>query len=309
MTGEPGAAASPGFRAGYVAIIGDPNVGKSTLMNRFLGQKISIVSPKPQTTRHKILGILSSPSSQIVFLDTPGIIAPSYLLQEVMMSAASSAMEDADVLLFMVDATSPDTGDAFHHEQTFARMKELGVPAYLAINKVDAVAKQELLPVIAFYANRFTFREIFPVSAVTGDGTGALRDALVSQLPEHPPYYPDDIVSEHQERFFVGEIIREKIFLKCQQEIPYSATVEIVEFKERESGKWYISADIYVERESQKAIVIGKRGSMLKEIGAMARKSIEDFLQHAVFLELRVRVRKEWREDGPSLERFGYRGS
>jgi GTP-binding protein Era len=297
---------APGFRCGYVTIIGEPNVGKSTLLNGLLGQKISIVTNKPQTTRHRILGILSTETQQIIFLDTPGIIKPKYLLQEVMMQLASSAITDADVLIFMIEATNPKTGSDLSHEEAFKRLEGLKRPVFLVINKVDLVPKAELLPVIDFYARQYPFTEIFPISALRMEGTEDLLSALVRELPLHPPLYPLDIASEHSERFFVSEIIREKIFLKCQEEIPYSTTVDIVEFKERGRGKWFISADVYVERDSQKGIVIGKAGSMLKEIGRVARQDIEKFLDHPVFLELRVKVRENWRGDPEWLKRLGY---
>jgi GTP-binding protein Era len=310
----------PGYRCGYAAIVGEPNVGKSTLMNALLGQKISIVTKKPQTTRHKILGILSAGSFQAVFLDTPGIIVPRYALHEAMMVSARSAVADADVVLFMVDALRPGFDRDTTEDATLALLKESGRPVYLVLNKVDAVEKPVLLPMIRAYAEKFPFREIFPISALKRDGTDALLAAIARDLPEHPPLYPTDIVSEQSERFFVGEIIREKIFVKCQEEVPYSTTVDIVEFKERGPGaapgsggprtkarKWFISADIYVERDSQKGILIGKQGAMLKEIGALARKDIESFLEHQVFLELHVKVRERWREDGAWLERLGYK--
>lgn len=295
------------FRTGYVAIIGEPNVGKSTLMNALLGQKISIVTPKAQTTRHKILGILSTQEYQMIFLDTPGIIKPKYLLQEVMMEFASSAVQDADVLLFMIDVTKPGIDGDLAHTEAFRKLKGLNKPVFLLINKVDAVDKGEVLPVIAFYAKAFPFKEIFPISALKGEGTSELLAATAQLLPKHPPFYPLDIVSEHSERFFVSEIIREKIFLCTKEEIPYSTTVEIVEFKEREAAKTFISAEIYVERDSQKGILIGKKGAMLKEIGAKSRKAIEEFLQHPVFLELHVKVQREWRENLSALARLGYK--
>ncbi len=298
----------PHFRAGYVTIIGEPNVGKSTLMNALLEQKISIVTNKPQTTRHKILGILSGADYQIIFLDTPGIIKPRYLLQEVMMQFASTAIQDADLLFFMIEATSPGMqGKDLAHEEAFKRLEGLHKPVYLVVNKVDLVEKDTLLPIIDFYAKKFPFQEIFPISALKRDGTTTLVSAAVRALPEHPPFYPLDIVSEQNQRFFVAEIIREKIFVKTQEEIPYSTTVDIVDFKERERGKWFISADVYVERDSQKGILIGKKGAMLKEIGHLARKEIEQFLEHQVFLELHVKVRENWREDKNWLARLGYK--
>lgn len=297
------------FRCGYVAIIGEPNVGKSTLMNGLIGQKLSIVTRKPQTTRHKILGILSTDECQIIFLDTPGIIKPKYLLHEAMMAFASSALTDADVVLFMIDALDPKVGVDLTHEDAFSKLKGLRKPVFLVINKVDAVNKVEILPIIEFYSKSFAFKEIFPISALKLDGTEALVKSIARELPKHPPFFPPDSVSDQNERFFVSEIIREKIFQKYQQEIPYSTAVEIVEFKEREEGKTFINADIYVERDSQKGILIGKEGAALKQIGRWARKDIEEFLQHPVFLELHVKVRKDWREDGEWLTRLGYRES
>lgn len=296
----------PGYRCGYVTIIGEPNVGKSTLMNTLLQQKISIVTPKAQTTRHKVLGILSTEQFQMIFLDTPGIIKPKYLLHEVMMEFASLAIRDADVLFFMIDATKPGLDADVSHDEAFQKLKGLDKPVFLVINKVDAVEKGELLPVIDSYAKAYPFRETFPISALNGIGTAELTASAARLLPVHPPLYPTDIVSEQNERFFVSEIIREKIFLLTQEEIPYSTTVEIVEFKEREGGKTFISAEIYVERESQKGILIGKKGTMLKEIGRRARREIEEFLQHPVFLELHVKVHKEWRENRSALARLGY---
>jgi len=295
------------FRCGYATIIGEPNVGKSTLMNGLLQQKISIVTNKPQTTRHKILGILSGEGHQVVFLDTPGIIKPRYLLQEAMMQFATSAMADADVLLFMIEATSPKMDKDLAHEEAFSRLQGMQKPVLLVINKSDTVKKGDILPIIDFYSKAFPFKEILPISALTLDGTAELLEEIIRLLPQHPPFYPLDIVSEASERFFVAEIIREKIFMKYKEEVPYSTTVDIVEFKEREAGKTFISADIYVERDSQKGILIGKQGGALKEIGRMARTDIEKFLQHPVFLEMHVKVRPDWRRDDTWLARLGYK--
>jgi GTP-binding protein Era len=294
------------FRCGYVAIIGDPNVGKSTLMNGLVGRKLSIVTAKPQTTRHRVLGILSANEHQVVFLDTPGIIRPKYMLQEAMMASASSALEDADVILFMIDAIHARVGTDLTHEEAFSKLQGLQKPVFLVINKVDAVKKPEILPMIDFYAQAFSFKEIFPISALKLDGTTELVKAVVSELPLHPPFFPLDDLSEHNERFFVSEIIREKIFESYGQEIPYATAVDIAEFREKEGGKTYISADIYVERDSQKGILIGKKGDKLKQIGTRARRDIEAFLHHTVFLELHVKVRKDWRGDDKALSQFGY---
>jgi GTP-binding protein Era len=295
------------FHCGYVAIIGDPNVGKSTLMNALIGQKISIVTNKPQTTRHKILGIVSKDQHQVIFLDTPGLLKPKYLLQDAMMDFARSAINDADIVLLMIDATDPKIGPDIEHAAAFAILQGVGKPVYLVINKIDLVGKEAVLPVMAFYSDKFSFKEIFPVSALQQNGTQDLMESLVGELPENPPYYPLDIVSEHSERFFVSEIIREKIFEKFKEEIPYSTTVDIVEFKDQAGRKTVISAEIYVERESQKGILIGKKGSALKVVGESARKDIETFLGRAVFLELRVKVREKWREKEAWLKRLGYR--
>ena len=311
----------PEYRCGYVAIIGEPNVGKSTLMNGLLEQKISIVTKKPQTTRHRILGILTTTAYQAVFLDTPGIIQPRYALHEAMMESAASAVGDADIILFMVDASRPSSGGDAAEDAILAQLAASARPVFLVLNKVDLIDKSLLLPMIERYAARHPFREIFPVSALTLDGTDGLMASVAAGLPVHPPLYPADIVSEHQDRFFVAEIIREKIFMRCQEEVPYSTTVEITEFIERgkpaegeapvpgRSGKpqkWFISADIHVERDSQKGILIGKKGGMLKEIGELARRDIERFLGHQVFLDLHVRVREGWRTDREWIDRQGY---
>ncbi len=295
------------FKSGYVAIVGEPNVGKSTLMNAFLQQKISIVTPKPQTTRRNILGILSGEDHQIIFLDTPGILKPKYLLHEVMVEFADMAIHDADIILLMIEANHPKIDHDSEHGLIFNRLKRLKKPVFLLINKIDRVHKNMLLPIIEYYRKLLLFREIFPISALTLDGVAELKNSLIQSLSEHPPFYPSDIVSDHPERFFVGEIIREKIFQKYRDEIPYSTEVEILEFKEREKGKDFISAEISVERESQKGIIIGKGGKALKELGETARADVEQFLGLPVFLELYVKVREKWREREEWLKRFGYK--
>jgi GTP-binding protein Era len=277
-------------------------------MNSILGQKISIVTPKPQTTRHKVLGICSTESSQIIFLDTPGILEPRYLLHERMMDNAATAMEEADLVLFMVDANDSVQDSWVLQEPAVRRISSLRAPSFLLINKVDCVRKPSLLPMMEFYAGKNLFREIFPVSALRRDGIEELLKAIIPLLPEHPPLYPLDIVSNHNERFLVSEIIREKVFLLCKEEIPYSTAVDIIEFKEREAGKTFVSAEIYVERSSQRGILIGKKGAMLKRIGASARIEIEKFLERPVYLELQVKVREEWRQKRTWLDRLGYGG-
>lgn len=298
--------ANKSFRAGYVAIVGEPNVGKSTLMNNLLQQKLSIVTPKPQTTRHKILGILSGENYQVVFFDTPGLLKPKYLLHEAMIESAHSAIDNADLVLFMIDAAHPNVDTMPKDNPAFDVLRRVKGPVYLLINKIDLVKKAGLLPIMESYSKQYPFREIIPVSALTLDGVNKIKEMIIQILPEHPPYYPTDIVSDQSERFFATEIIREKIFRQFRQEIPYSTTVEIVEFKEREKQKDFISAEVYVERDSQRGILIGKGGQALKEIGEEARKEIEAFLGRGVFLELHVKVQKDWRDDKIWLKRLGY---
>ena len=292
------------FKAGYVAIVGEPNVGKSTLMNSLLNQKISIVTPKPQTTRQRVLGILSRDDAQIVFLDTPGLIKPKYLLHQKMLSSAEAALNDADVIVVMTEVSRGTMIPA--EVEKLVLKKYAAKPILLVINKVDAVYKPEILPTMAEFSQRSEFKEVIPISALKQDNLDDLLKTLLRYLPVHEPFYPTDIVSDSPERFFVSEFIREKVFEQFSEEIPYSTAVEITEFKEREAGKTYISADIVVERESQKGILIGKGGEALKLVGQAARREIELFLQHPVFLELRVKVREHWRERESLLKSYGY---
>lgn len=297
-------AVSATFRAGYVAIVGEPNVGKSTLLNALLGQKISIVTSKPQTTRQRVLGILSREDAQIVFLDTPGLLQPKYLLHETMVRSAQSALADADVILLLTEVGRgtglPDVvGQALEQGA-------LGKTLFLVINKVDTVPRDQVLPVIAHFAGEGKFKEIIPVSALKGENLEDLLKTVVREMPLHPPLYPPDIVSESPERFFVAELIREAIFEQFHEEIPYSTAVAITEFKEREAGKTFINADIVVERSSQKGILIGAKGTALKKVGQSSRRSIEQFLGRPVFLELHVKVRERWRESEGWLRKLGY---
>jgi len=303
---EESPSAANAFKAGYAAIVGEPNVGKSTLLNTLLGQKISIVTNKPQTTRHRILGILTRPDVQIIFLDTPGIVKPKYLLHEAMMDASRSAAFDADIVLWMIDAAEA-ARDISSNQAEMQFLQKVKKPVFLLINKIDRMKKEDLLPIIGAYAQRSVFREIFPVSALHKFGIEELIIGISAVLPEHPPYYPADMLSEQPEKFFVAELIREKIFEKFREEIPYSTTVDIIEFKEQEGRKDVVRAEIYVERDSQKGILIGKQGQMLKEIGELSRIEIEQFLGRPVFLELYVKVREQWRKDDAWLKRLGYR--
>ncbi len=290
------------FRCGYVALIGKPNVGKSTLLNALMGQKLSIVTRKPQTTRHRILGIRSDEKRQIIFLDTPGIIQPRYKLQESMMHEVRGAIRDADVTIFMADATQ-DEPDTFS-------LKHLGEKrAILAINKMDLIRKEDVIPLVNAYVETRDFDEVIPISALNGENIDLLMEQIDTRLPMGPPFYPPDMISEHPERFFVSEIVREKILEQYQQEIPYSVQVNVISHEERleEEGKDLIHADIVVERGSQKGILIGKGGKALKRLGTAARKDIEDFLGRPVFLKLHVKVRENWRERESFLRSYGYR--
>jgi GTP-binding protein Era len=305
MTGSGTTSAEDRFRAGYVALVGRPNAGKSTLLNALLGQKLSIVSSKPQTTRHRIVGILNGDGFQVVFLDTPGMIEPKYLLQNSMMKAVHSALRDADLLVRLVDASIvPPAGEAAVEEAFTAR---LTIPEILVLNKTDIAAADQVRRLSErAAAGARPPRKIVQISALRGTGLDLLREDIVSFLPFHPPYYPDDSLSDANERFFVAEIIREKIFECYREEIPYSTTVRILAFEEKAGRKDRIEAEICVERESQKGILIGGRGAALKKVGQLARADIETFLDRPVFLELRVKVREKWRDDRLWLQRLGY---
>jgi GTPase len=292
------------YKAGYVAIVGEPNVGKSTLLNALLEQKISIVTNKPQTTRQRVLGILSKEDAQIIFLDTPGLLKPKYLLHKEMIKSAESALSDSDVVLVMTQ-TSRGTEIPIEVSERILPLYKTK-PILLVINKVDKVNKAYLLPVIETFAKLGYFKEIIPISALRRDNLDAIVHSLIQYLPVHEAFYPPDIVSESPERFFVAEFIREQLFEKFSEEIPYSTAVEIREFNERKTGKILINADIFVERDSQKGIIIGKRGEALKSVGTSSRIQIEEFLQRAVFLELHVKVREKWRESEVMLHRLGY---
>jgi GTP-binding protein Era len=279
-------------------------VGKSTLVNALLDFKLSIVTNKPQTTRHRILGILNEDNSQAIFLDTPGLIEAHYKLQEAMINAVTAAINDADVLLLMLDATKSVIDQEF---ATCKRLLDTKKQVLVAINKCDAVAKNSILPIIDELHRKMSISTILPISALTGDGLPELKNEIVALLPTGPPFYPTDQVTEHPERFFVAEIIREQIFRKYGEEIPYATTVIIETFKERAQGKDYINAKIIVERKSQKAILIGKGGKALKEIGKLARDEIETFLGRKIYLELWVAVREKWRSKDLYLKEFGYK--
>ena len=294
------------FKSGYVAIVGAPNVGKSTLLNRLLKQKISITAPKPQTTRNRILGILTSSNYQIVLVDTPGIHKAQDEFNRGLVDTALSTLSEADAVCFMIE---PEGAGRQTNEYILQNLRSTPTPVILLINKVDTVRnKGELLPLIETYRERMTFQAIIPVSALTGDGVGDVLDEIVPLLPEGPQYYPTDSLTDQPERFFVAELVREKIFHLVHQEIPYAVAVVIDKFTEfPERSRIEIDATINVERDSQKAIIIGKGGLMLKEIGKQARKEIEIFLGCHIYLSLFVRVQKNWRKDPRALLEFGYR--
>lgn len=292
------------FRSGFISIIGRPNVGKSTLLNEILKEKIAIISKKPQTTRNRILGIRNTEQSQMIFIDTPGIHKPKYRLNEIMVKTAVDTLKEVDVVAFLVEAGDGAGGGDRYIIDTF--LNDIEVPVVLIINKIDLVKKENLLPLIGEYNHIHKFAEIIPVSALKGDNVEHLLDVLEGYLPEGPKYYPDDIYTDQPERFIAAEIVREKIINRTKEEIPYSVAVAIEEFKERENGNIYISALIYVERDSQKGIIIGRAGRMLKDIGTEAREGIEKLLGTKVFLELRVKVKKDWRSDNRVLKELGY---
>ncbi len=290
-----------GHRSGYVAIIGKPNAGKSTLMNRLLGSKVSITTHKPQTTRHQILGIHSEEDMQIIFLDTPGVINPRYELQKAMMKTVDRARTDADIILLIVDVTDYKVpGRIF---KMFSSMK--GKKFFLIINKIDKTSDQQSQVVAKELQEKFDFDDTLLVSALNGDGLQKLMDTIKANIKPGPPFYPKDMISEQPVRFFVAEMIREQLFLLYHQEIPYSSTIDIVQYDERDDLD-YISADIVVNRNSQKGILIGKGGKAIKKLGKSAREVIQKFVDKKVYLDLHVKVREKWREDPNRVRHYGY---
>ena len=290
------------FKSGYVSIIGGPNVGKSTLVNRLVGAKLSIVTPKPQTTRSIIRGILTTDEVQIIFMDTAGIHKPKDMLGEYMVSAAKKTFFDANIIYLMVENVPPRAQD----RQLIEELRETGKPVFLLINKVDLVPKNSILPVIEAYHSVMDFAEIVPISALNGDNTDALLKETIARLPEGPPYFPEDITSDQIEREFIAEFVREQIFLHTFEEVPYSTAVVIDDMTEREAGGAYIISTIYVEKDSQKGIIIGKGGQMIKKIGEEARREIEEFMGYKVYLELHVKVEKSWRREIKAMRKLGY---
>ncbi len=287
-------------KAGFIAIVGRPNVGKSTLLNKLIGEKLSAVTPKSQTTRHKILGILNGENIQAIFLDTPGLMfKPKDRLDEIMLNSASETLRDADIVLWIVEP--------YEIEAMPVQLKESHKKAIVIINKIDLIDKLILLPLIDGYQKTYNLTEIIPISSKKGYGCDILLEEICQKLPEQSFFYEDDIVSLQTERFFAEELIREKIYFLYREEVPYSATVQVEEFKEREKGKDYIRAIIYIERDSQKAILIGEDGRGLRRLGEAARKELERVRGRPLYLELYVKTKKDWRKNEGLLREFGYK--
>ncbi|GGJ09256.1 GTPase Era [Alicyclobacillus cellulosilyticus] len=293
-----------GFRSGFAALIGRPNVGKSTLLNALVGHKVAITSHRPQTTRNRIRGVLNLENAQVVFIDTPGLHKPKHALGEMMVKAAESTLREVDAVLAVMDATEPDhPGDA----HVLERLKAVDTPVMLLINKVDAVPKPSVLEIIAAYKDRLPFHAILPVSALDGTNLDALKAELVQVLPEGPRYYPEGMITDHPESFLIAEIIREKVLLLTREEVPHSVMVEVEQLVPRqEKNLVYVHAVIYTERESQKAILIGKGGQMLKQVGQLARQELEILLGTRLFLELWVKVKRDWRNHPGLLRQWGF---
>ncbi len=288
-------------KSGFVNIIGNPNVGKSTLMNALVGERLSIITSKAQTTRHRILGIVNGEDFQIVYSDTPGILNPKYMLQEAMLKFVNTAFIDADIILYVTDVK--ETSDK--NEKYINKLKHSKTPIFVLLNKIDLSTQEEVEKLVAFWNEILPAATVFPISALEKFNLGSVFDQIMEMLPVGPPFYPKDALTDKTERFFVEEIIREKILLNYQKEIPYSVEIEVEAFKEEETIV-RISAVIYVARDSQKGILIGHKGKMLKKIGTDARKDIEGFLDKKVFLELFVKVKKDWRNNSNMLKGFGY---
>jgi GTP-binding protein Era len=293
-----------GYKSGFVSIIGRPNVGKSTFLNRIIGQKIAIMSDKPQTTRNKIQGVYTENDSQVIFIDTPGIHKPKHKLGDFMVKMAQTTLKEVDIVLFMVNAVE---GFGRGEEFIIEKLKETKQPVFLVINKIDQLHPEQLLELIDQYRKLHEFAEIVPISALDGNNVDALIGTIKKYLPEGPQYYPENQVTDHPERFIIAELIREKVLHLTREEVPHSVAVVIDAIQKREGGAVYINATIVVERASQKGIIIGKQGKMLKEVGKRARFDIEALLGSKVFLEVWVKVQKDWRNKMSQLRDLGFR--
>ncbi|MBM7697983.1 GTPase Era [Kurthia huakuii] len=293
------------FKSGFISIIGRPNVGKSTFLNRVIGQKIAIMSDKPQTTRNKVQGVLTEDDAQMIFIDTPGIHKPKHKLGEFMSKVSKNALREVDAIMFMVNAQQKlGSGDRY----VIDMLKGTKTPVFLIINKIDTIHPDEILKIVDQYKDEFDFAEIVPISALQGNNVDNLLTTLKKYLPEGPQYYPADQVTDHPERFIIAELIREKALHLTRDEVPHSLAVEIEKIRrEEDEDRVHVMATVIVERDSQKGIIIGKRGAMLKEIGTRARKDIENLLGSKVYLELWVKVQKDWRDRSSQLRDYGYR--
>lgn len=292
------------FKSGFVTIVGRPNVGKSTLMNKILGEKLSIVSNKPQTTRNNIQTILTRENYQIIFVDTPGIHKPKHKLGEYMVNSAKESMKDVDLVLFL---TNPDSeigrGDKFILES----LKNSKAPVFLVLNKVDENTQERVAESLKMYSEAFDFKEIIPISALKGKNVDTLINLMVEALPEGPKYYPDDMITDVQERFVVSEIVREKALRTLRDEVPHGIAVDVIQMKKKENGTYHIEVDLICEKDSHKGIIIGKNGESLKKIGSAARYELEKFLNSKVNIKIWVKVRKEWRDNQSLLKELGYK--
>ncbi|MGG4040498.1 GTPase Era [Bacillus smithii] len=293
------------YKSGFISIIGRPNVGKSTFLNRVIGQKIAIMSDKPQTTRNRIQGVYTTDDAQMIFIDTPGIHKPKHKLGDFMVKTAVNALKEVDLILFMANVTE---GLGRGEQYIIEMLKDIQTPVFLVLNKIDQIHPDELFPMIEQYKELYPFQEIFPISALNGNNVDRLLSAIKEYLPEGPQYYPADQVTDHPERFIVSELIREKVLHLTREEVPHSIAV-LIDKMEREEEKdlVHIMATIIVERDSQKGIIIGKQGRMLKEVGKRARMDIENLLGSKVFLELWVKVQKDWRDKISALREYGFR--
>jgi GTPase len=287
-------------KAGFVSIIGSPNVGKSTLMNVLVGEKLSIITHKAQTTRHRIMGIFSGEDFQVVYSDTPGILTPHYMLQKSMLSAVFSSISDADAILLVTEL-----GENFRHEEVLEKLQRSGLPVIVVINKIDLGDQEKVNAAIDDWKVKLENADIIAISALHCFNTALVFDTILNRLPESPPFYPKDELTDRSQRFFISEIIREKVLLNYSKEIPYSVEIIVESFVE-EPEITRIAVFLFVSRESQKAIILGHQGRAIKKLGTDARKDIEEFLEKHVFLELTVKVKKDWRDDGKELARFGY---
>nr|MBP7322302.1 GTPase Era [Deltaproteobacteria bacterium] len=291
----------PTFKSGFIALVGPPNVGKSTLINALVGEKVSIVTPKPQTTRNRILGIKNRPDAQLIFVDTPGIHKTAKKFNKLIVETARSALKQSDIIVLMVDARESEPTEEFYY--VIQNLHEVKVPVFLVINKIDLVEKEILLPLIDRHSRLFPFRECIPVSSLTGSGLDRLETCLAESLPQGPHYFPESMYTDQPERFIVAEILREKIFLLLAREIPYSVAVEVAEFTEREDGIILIRTSVWVEKQSQKGILVGKGGRMLKEIGMRARADIERLLNAKVYLDIWVTVKENWTKQDSAIRK------